>query len=173
VAVAEIRKRSGLQHVYLVGLRLGAALAALASTQNDVAGLVLWEPIINGKTHLEELTFQHQEAIWRFPVPLKGYAIADKPAELLGFPLTETLLADFEKLDLVTIQQKPAPNILIVEGQEKVVAEPLRQHLQSQAVEVAYQHIPSFTIWVEDVDKGLVPSQTLQAIISWISEVSA
>jgi hypothetical protein len=82
------------------------------------------------------------------------------------------LATDFEKLDLVTIQGRPAPNVLIIEGQEKVVAGPLRQHLQSQAIEVSYQHIPSFTVWVEDVDKGLVPGETLQAIIAWISEVS-
>jgi pimeloyl-ACP methyl ester carboxylesterase len=173
LAIAEVRERGGLQQICLVGLRLGATLAALASLeQPDIAGLVLWEPILNGKAYLEELTLQHQEAIWRFPVPPKSYIATNTPTELLGFPLSKEIVADLEKLNLLTIRQKSTKNVLIIEGQEKSTVGPLREHFQGMGSPPEYRQILSFKIWTEDPDKGLVPHQTLQTIVSWISEVS-
>jgi hypothetical protein len=28
--------------------------------------------------------------------------------------------------------------------------------------------VPTFTVWVEDVDKGLVPQPILEAIVAWL-----
>jgi hypothetical protein len=36
---------------------------------------------------------------------------------------------------------------------------------------VSHETIPSFTVWVEDVDKGLVPQQIIEAIIAWLEKV--
>lgn len=174
LAINEIKNRSGLQQVTLVGLRLGAALAMLASLQHsEVVNLVLWEPIINGKAYLEELTQQHQEAIWRFPIPLKNYVASNPPTELMGLPLTQALAVNLGELDLLAARQKTAKKFLIIEGQTEGSAEPLRGHLESLDVAVTYRFVPSFAIWIEDPDKGLVPHQSLQNIVSWISEVSA
>jgi alpha/beta superfamily hydrolase/acyl carrier protein len=173
VAVAEVQERSGLQQVCLAGLRLGASLAMLAgAVQDNISKMVLWEPVIQGKEYLQELTTQHQETIWRFFVQPKTYKVSDRPTELLGFPLNETLIDDLEKLDLLTISQKPAQNVLIIENRETAIAEPLKMHLSKLKTQVIHQHLPTFKIWVEDPDKGLVPQPTLQTIISWISEVS-
>ncbi len=50
-AVEELKSSMGISAVFLLGLRLGGTLATLvASARNDVRGLVLWDPIINGST---------------------------------------------------------------------------------------------------------------------------
>jgi pimeloyl-ACP methyl ester carboxylesterase/acyl carrier protein len=171
-AIGEVKERSGLQQICLIGLRLGASLALLSGAEReDVTGVVLWEPIINGKAYLAELAAQHQEALWHFPVQLKYCEIAEQPKELMGFPLTAAMLADFEKLDCLTIRQRPAKRALIVEGQEEGMAESLEAHLHSSDTQVTYRYVPSFKIWTENPDKGLVPHQTLQVIVSWISKV--
>jgi len=41
--------------VGLIGLRLGATLAALAADRNDVSRLVLWDPIIDGHQYMQEV----------------------------------------------------------------------------------------------------------------------
>lgn len=45
----------GLDGVGLVGLRFGATLAALAAERNDVARLILWDPIVDGNQYMQEI----------------------------------------------------------------------------------------------------------------------
>src|SRR6185503_1733215 len=54
-AVASARKATGCDRVYLVGVRLGATLAALASRQVSVDDLVLWNPAVSGKGYVREM----------------------------------------------------------------------------------------------------------------------
>jgi pimeloyl-ACP methyl ester carboxylesterase len=54
--VEECLALAGADRVWLVGLRLGASLAALAApTIPEVEGVVLWDPILNGASYLEEI----------------------------------------------------------------------------------------------------------------------
>lgn len=48
-AIEEAKKRNAAAKVVLVGIRFGATLASLvAAKRDDICGLVLWEPIIDG-----------------------------------------------------------------------------------------------------------------------------
>jgi pimeloyl-ACP methyl ester carboxylesterase len=170
VAVAEVKARSGVQQVSLTGLRLGGSLATLAAAQNNISSLALWDPILNGRDYLQELSGDHQKVIWRFLVQPRNYKLGSRPVELLGFPFSETLVDELEKLDLLALSEKPAQNLLIVENREVARAEPLKERLRKLQIEVLHQHLPTFNIWAEDPDKGLVPHQTLQTIISWLLE---
>ncbi|MBI3244197.1 MAG: alpha/beta fold hydrolase [Chloroflexi bacterium] len=170
-AGAELKKRSGADRLCLIGLRLGAALALLAAARrNDLDGLVLWEAAINGRTYVDELAVQHRDTLWRYFAQPEQHANGHRPSELLGFPLTETIWADLEKLDLLTVRQKPASHVLLIENSEDPAAEQLGQHLRGLGCQVNYQHIPGPRIWAEDPDKALVPQQVLQAIVAWASE---
>ena len=53
-AIDELIDTAGLDSVWLVGLRLGAAVALRSAGRSDVAGLVLWDPIVTGSVQLEE-----------------------------------------------------------------------------------------------------------------------
>ncbi|HEY6551982.1 MAG TPA: alpha/beta hydrolase, partial [Vicinamibacteria bacterium] len=60
-AIDEARDGSGLDRVSLVGLRLGAALAARASVRRtDLDRVVFWEPVVDGRGHLEEQLDLHR-----------------------------------------------------------------------------------------------------------------
>lgn len=55
-ALDELKAISGASHVYLVGLRLGALIAAkIAGNRKDAKKLVLWDPIVSGVEYLTEL----------------------------------------------------------------------------------------------------------------------
>ena len=170
-ATAELKERSGVTKICLVGLRFGASLAVMAGTErDDLVSLVLWEPIIKGKLYLDELAAQQQKMLWYISIHTENGSKNKRPTELLGLPITDTLISNFESLDLLTIQKKPANNILIVEGQMEADVLPLKEYLQRFESQVTYQHISDYVSWMENPDKGLVPNQILQAIISWISE---
>jgi exosortase A-associated hydrolase 2 len=171
-AIAELKEQSGVRKVCLIGLRLGASLALTAGAgRTEVTNLVLWEPIVDGKVYLKELTTQHQQIVWHFFAQPKNGTVTKEPAELLGLPLTNTLKADLENLNLLTALPRVPRNILIVESDVAPATESLKEHLQNSGSQVTYRPTTDFKIWTENPDKGLVPGQTLQTILSWMSEV--
>ncbi|HSH99896.1 MAG TPA: hypothetical protein VLA02_04775 [Reyranella sp.] len=58
-AIDWLRGLTGARRVVLCGLRTGGALAALvAARREDVAGLLLFEPVILGRTHVRQLILE-------------------------------------------------------------------------------------------------------------------
>jgi pimeloyl-ACP methyl ester carboxylesterase len=172
-AVEEMRRRSGLARICLVGLRLGGALSMMVSNgRGDIDGIVLWDPVVSGKTYVAELKRLHREMLQRAHVQQKQLA-DEHYAEILGFPFPRGLLTDLESIDLFTIQQKPANRLLVIESQEKARGRRLVEHLQQLGAHVTYRHLsfPQFWIWREDVGEALVPHQVLQAVVAWLAEV--
>jgi exosortase A-associated hydrolase 2 len=53
-AAAWVRRECGAQRVGLFGLRLGGAIAALAASSADAAAVLLWQPIVDGESYLQE-----------------------------------------------------------------------------------------------------------------------
>ena len=174
-AICEIRRRSGVAKVCLMGLRLGGTLSMMAGAERgDLEGLVLWDPVVNGRVYIHEMKTVHKEIL--------GYSLS-KPkhgtkngtdVDILGFPLAHSLFADLEKIDLLAIRRKPAKNTLVVESDEEAGKRGLREHLESTDTQLEYQQLHGPRIWLPDREGGLlVPNQILQAVVSWISAVQA
>lgn len=53
-AIDELKSSTGLEEVYLLGIRLGGALAMqVAASREDIRGVVLWDPVIDGEPVLQ------------------------------------------------------------------------------------------------------------------------
>lgn len=173
LAVEELRARSGVGPVVLAGLRLGASLAlSAASKLEELAGLVLWEPIVSGAAWLDELAAQHHAAIQRFHSPPRGYVQSARPAEVVGFPMGERLRAGLEKLDLLSLKPPRSKPMLLVENHGAADQLALAALLQANS-RFQHEHVPSFVVWTDDVDKGLVPSQVIATVVAWLERVFA
>jgi len=173
-AVEELKGGSDLNQICLAGLRLGGNLAMLAGAERgDIDGIVLWNPVINGRKYIEELTTLHQEKIRNFFPGVKSFSEGESYREALGFPLPDSMLKDLEKLDLYAIRQKPASKILFIESSDVSEDGRFREHLNSIGVSLRYKHIPGFEPWIErdDWGQGMVPIKVLQFVVSWISEM--
>jgi pimeloyl-ACP methyl ester carboxylesterase len=173
-AIDETRRSLRRRHIALIGLRLGAALAMQAAVKRgDVGHLVLWDPIVNGREYFEQMKVQHQERIWGhfFERPSVEQS-NERPAELLGLRMNDRLIDELTALDLLAIETKPARSVLVFDSRGDSSVERLCDHLRSLGVDVVYDHVPGFSIWTEDPDKGLVPQQALQSIVNWMSSQS-
>lgn len=121
-AEAELRLLSGARRVVWVGLRLGASVAAMAaqSAAQPPAGLVLWDPIVDGRAYLQTLARDHAallQSAFDLPEPAaaaRGLDADGHPTEALGFPISKALRTDFEALDLTTLTARPGRKIVIV-----------------------------------------------------------
>jgi pimeloyl-ACP methyl ester carboxylesterase len=169
-AISELRRRCDTGKVGLIGLRLGGTLSMMAGAERgDIDGMVLWDPVVNGKSYIHELKALHQEMLGIAHLRAK----ADGLTEILGFSLSDQMLADLGSIDLLAIRQKPANNVLLIDSHEKPQQGLLVEHLKSLRAQVKHLHLPhpQFWTWMEDFSHILVPHQLLQAVIRWLSEV--
>jgi len=97
-AVRELQRLTGVGAVLLLGFRLGGSLAMLAAARcREVAGLVLVNPIVNGRRYLRELRAQ------RLAGSARENELANGVAECLevgGFSLNSASLLRIGMLDL-------------------------------------------------------------------------
>jgi len=170
-ALAEVRRRTGIDQTCVVGLRLGATLALMSGAlRGEIERLVLWNPVIDGKTYLEELLSLQKEMLCFRPRP-KTRQKPEDYIEVLGFPLSNLLCDQLRALDLLRLLQRPAHNVLMLESYPVPFGDTLRNHLSQSEARLEYQVIEATPIWLPTSDGSLhVPFQALQAAVSWISK---
>ena len=171
-AILEAKHRSASSRVCLVGLRLGASLSTLAAAlRHDVASLVLWDPVIDGRMYLEGLVSFQKEMLRFRPKPPRRNR-AEWPIDIIGFPVTRILHEEIDSIDLLAISKKPADNALIIRTDEGNVQHDLDARLERLGVSVTFARVEAPYIWLPTVDGSLlVPGPVLQAITSWISRI--
>lgn len=104
IAAEELLDLSGARKLAIVGLRIGASLAAQACAgPRPVAAdtLVLWDPVVRGSAWLESSARAHQWHLDQYRVEL-----SPDPDSLLGYPMPAALRNDLDELDLRSV---PAP----------------------------------------------------------------
>lgn len=154
-AVREVQDLARVRRVTLVGLRLGAAVAAAAAGRlRGVDRLVLWDPVTDGASYVDGLR-------WQSP---------GKDDIVDGYPLTPSLASEMEAVDQETFAASPDEVLLIV-SEERDEHETLKRSLSGGERSVDFELRPNPRCWVEEADfgAGAVPVDVLQAIAGWRS----
>jgi pimeloyl-ACP methyl ester carboxylesterase len=169
LAVDTMRKEFHLDHVCLLGLHLGASLAMIAAAdRDDIDALVLWDPVVSGKDLVEEMLGLQST----FPREKKPpYRHDEDKYDVIGYPLTLEMIKDLEQLDLLRIRPLSKKRIFVVETGEESGNGKLNEFLKKIGYSVHYRHTPEARIWLKEPYEAIVPQQTLQTLIAWISEV--
>jgi exosortase A-associated hydrolase 2 len=173
-ALVELRRRCGRARICLIGLRLGATLSMqVAAEQAGIDGLVLWDPVVNGRAHIAELSAEHSRMLRRALVQPESPVTGPVPTEVLGFPLTHSLVGDLEETDLLTVQRLPAKRVLLIASHVQDNQQELSQHLTRLRANVEYRHVPSPGMWEwdEDVGRVVVPAELLRTVLAWVARV--
>jgi len=138
-----------------------------------IDSLVLCDPIVSGEGYIRELKELHKQML-RFsyvnPVHNKG---AEGPLEFLGFSMDERLLSEIKEINLLKIHKSPADKIFMFVNEDQNDAEGLKERLKYLNSRTAFSRIAGPKIWMEEPNKGLVPRQLLDSLVSCISEVYA
>jgi pimeloyl-ACP methyl ester carboxylesterase len=159
----ELRRRSGRSSLVLVGLRLGAVLAAAAARHRaDVARLVLWDPVLSGREYLEELTAL-QQAWLRDRLGAAADSV-DVAGELLGMPLGDELRREMAALDVRACALRPTVEVDIVTSVPRADCEAWARELAAAGVRATHHVVPSAGDWhnPEAVHQLLLPHEILR-----------
>ena len=168
-AMEELEHIVGAAQVALIGLRVGATLAAevAARKAEEVNALVLWDPIIAGKDYLQSLgVLTRQNARWLDLMTTGSPPAPDQSAlEVHGAPLTRSMMQDLLRIDLgAVIPATPARTQIIVSERTRS-HEALGPILGRREID----DVPDVRPWIEDkFNMGVVPAKAIHKIVEFL-----
>jgi uncharacterized protein len=174
-AQEELRRRSMASGFCLVGLGLGATIAAIfAAGRGGIPALALWDPVVQGGPYLEYLRSCHQAVFREVPA---GHArrIRQTPDdELLGFAMSRRLRAQIGSLDLLALDAALPEDVLLIQTANGDLDRNLREHLQRAPRRLECHCLPGERRKIGDVASGfraLMRGRTVSLIAGWAARV--
>lgn len=175
-AAERLRALSGAARIAVVGLRLGATLATLASARLAPRHLVLWDPVVEGAAYLRELIAQHKSYMrseigdgWRDRLAISPAGV---PHEVLGAPIGDALGAQLAAIDLAApTTALAAEHVTVITTRTTADVEKLRPRLPASARWIEMAESPA---WNSDaaLNAMTVPMDIVRAVIARIEEIS-
>jgi pimeloyl-ACP methyl ester carboxylesterase len=158
-AIEELKDTAGVSRVSLVGIRLGGAIAvSAAAKRRDIDHVVLWDPVVDGRSYLRELTTLHHAFLANEYPPPRG---ADEDDALLGHPLSAALRDQLEALRLTSLRTCGARAVHLVMSRDTAELEQFRVHLGTLPVRSTHRFLAAPADWdaVDRIVAALLPQQ--------------
>jgi len=170
-AAAELRTRSGVERLALIGLRLGGTFAALgAADLGGVDTLVLWGAYDSGGAFVSEATKAHKMLVMLQPTSFSGGPPASDGQEALGFLLARQTIADLEAVDLLSLSRSPAKRTLVLDTANVETDSPLCAKLRDLGGTVTHRHMPGNKFLIISPHQSEIPTAAISAITGWLTE---
>jgi alpha-beta hydrolase superfamily lysophospholipase len=159
-AVEWLRSETSCRKISLVGLRLGATLAAFYAEQHEVENLVLWSPIVKGRRYVRELTALSQTA--------QLVAGSDSAGiEAMGFVYAHETAGELAKIDLLS-RSVQCRQVLIASNANAAGDLSLEDHLLKQGVVTELMALPGYEGMMAEPHQTEVPHEALMSIVDWM-----
>ena len=172
-AVKWMRAEAGVQQLALVGLRLGATLAAIAAEQlGGIEALVMLAPPVTGRAWAREL-----KALAMMAPPLAG-APPPRPEwtddlEAAGFVLTAQTLKELGSLDLLKLLRSPAKRVLILHRPDAPSDARLPAKLRDLGAKVEEAPFKGYAEMMRDAHFAKIPEAAFATLTPWLNEGAA
>lgn len=176
----ELIARSGAARIVWFGARIGATLALQAATSASprIARLVLWEPVLEGQSYLQDLREKHvaelelshsiPKAEWRRSLRTDPDAFAN---EAFGFGMSGVLRRQINDLTPGTLQIGACTELVVIAKPEDATT---RQWVTAQTGGRSARHVPlpHTMIWTSNPhpNNEMVPAEALQRVMAEIHE---
>lgn len=166
LAVDALRARTGVVHVDLIGLRVGATLGAAAVASGAaVEDLVLWDPFLTGRSYLR--TMRSFDRLSRRPSEEQnGSEPAGQPAS--GFVISPSTMAELEQLDLTALEYG-SPRRVLLAGRDVPPEEPFGMYLRGLGHEVTCEVFDELREVALGWAERPVPTASFERIESWLT----
>lgn len=167
-AIDECKRRAGVDRINVVGIRLGATLAAqVAGQRDDVSCLVLYAPVLDGAALISEWQAEQEKFLNKH-----SHKIANLDArEVLGFPMCKKFQTDLCHSLAVSDPAATLQRVLVVmeKGEGERFAE-LINTLTSKGADVGREVFDGAAIWRREPMEAIVPVKILRRIAAWVKE---
>jgi len=171
-AAQELRDLSGCRDISLVGMRIGATVAALASSRGlDARRLILWEPVINGRAYVRELERGDEGRNLRL---LHASTTRGRKDELLGHVFPWAVREPTEALDLLREAAPRTDRALIFTAKEAPEHRTLRCLFERSGVKTEVRMVtePATNAQPDARERALPSNAVLVEMVQELRELS-
>ncbi len=169
----ELLRSMGMRSVAVVGMRLGATLAAWSSEDLDLDALVLWDPCESGRAYLREQQALRAarlgDRVMASPeVSGNGASTARSDVEVLGAVYHQETVKELSQLKLASAPGHLARKVLVLTRSDRPLGRETEERLGDEKVEWAQA---TGQLELIGVPPGLaeVPRRTVRELTNWIS----
>lgn len=162
-AVQWMQEQAEQSSVSVVGLRMGASIAALVSRQFPIENLVLWAPILKGKSYVREM-----QAI-DMTGEARSQELETNVIEAGGFLLNESTAAEIGTIQL----QENLPGcqeLLVVSDSDFAADNRFVSACRNEGIGTDHAIIGGLREMLAEPHRSQVPKDALSKIVEWLSQ---
>lgn len=176
----ELTDMSGGARVFWLGLRFGAGLclAAAEKSPRGLAGLLLWDPVIDGAGYLEDMRQAHIEDLGKVfdlsaEAVVRKTAKDDLSAETQGFAIGREASEEFQQFNPLSFSKRLIRSALIVAPENNQTAAIVAEKLSETGTRVTTCPDPAEHSWNSDaaLNAFMTPMATLKLITGKAGEM--
>jgi alpha-beta hydrolase superfamily lysophospholipase len=174
-AVNELRRRTAVQQVCLLGVRLGALLCVLAASEcAAVTSLILIAPIISGRRYVRALKTTRLASLSISGVLANEEAQSDGSMEVSGFAFSAATLEALAQIDLSERAAPTVSNMLVIDGKSMPGAGGWVEKLAALGVRAKYLALPGLIEMIMTAPQfAAVPHEMIAATRDWLLQLLA
>lgn len=170
-ALTELKDMSAVSRLSVIGIRFGAALAALASLETRINKLVLWDPVTDGQAYVQDMKKMEQALLEQHRQRINR-AVEQMPHsanEYFGFLFPDTVLQSISDVNLHDVQIQ-ANKISLTVSDEKPLYKNFLESMQKNNLPVEYHYVPNEDVWhdVDSLKLALISPALLQGIAAFL-----
>jgi alpha-beta hydrolase superfamily lysophospholipase len=178
-AIEQLRQRTGTTRIALVGIRLGALLAALASQTAPIDDLIMIAPVLIGRRYLSEIrTTQLAASMARdahADADTRPEAGTPKPPvgqlEVSGFSMSAATTASLATIDLTRSEGPLAARSLIVDNERLPTSKAWAESMITRGQAFKYLALPGVVEMIMTAPQfASVPAAIVKASFEWLLE---
>ena len=171
VAIDELKRTTGLERVSLVGIRLGASLAAAAAAErDDIEALVTIAPVVSGKAYLREMRLLRRAIDARRSLER---AADDENLEAAGFLLSAQTQASLGSFNLNRLDAITASHVLVLDRAEMPGDSTWTESLRERGARVDKKSVTGYTEMMLDSHESAVPHDMIRTALEWLGNIRA
>jgi pimeloyl-ACP methyl ester carboxylesterase len=164
-ALDEVAHLAGCGRLALIGVRIGATLAAqVAAARGGVDSVVWWAPCPTGRAFVREL---RAAGIFRAHGARPG-VLADDDLETMGTLYTAQTLQQLSLLDAKPGAVLPARRALFIGRDDLPGAGPLPAAYRAAGIDTTFVEWPGYAAMMAEPHEVDVPRETLDGIVGWL-----
>ncbi len=166
-AAQHLRALAGVTRVVLLGVRMGATLAALAAAQVGADALVMLEPVVSGKAYWREQAVMRQAAAG----PARQGDATGAGAghcQVLGYDVDAATIEQLRLLDLRAGSPHPAPHVLILAAAGNAAVDVLAQSYRAGGASVETQAFAEFDAMLQPAWLSRAPREAFESVLRWL-----
>ena len=164
LAIDELKDSANVKRVSVVGIRIGASVAYLASRErDDIDTVVLWDPVVSGAEYVDELIALADEP---------GKAPPGRTIGVTGFALTASFRDELRAFDLTRAGASASRRLFQVASELRPAYDSAREHFKPLGTRFQHADIPSGGNWDDAEQMGaiLLPQAIIQSIVLHLSQ---